>query len=154
MNITLKLIDGNVWLDKQVIFKKITNRFILRDGMSLFIIRKTINVLHAFLRSRTSKYRIYNYHKESDDKSIGYFTIDKEKKKLSIDLASDSRIVSSEIDFERGLLSNNQTFNVESVAYHCQDKEIRLISDSNIDELYILVGAFILWHFNPQRAAA
>lgn len=81
MKITLKAIDRDIWLDDQIIFKAVTNRFVFQYGGSLFVIRKKgNNILQALLspinkrvyKRGSEEYLIYNYDKEDADKSVGY----------------------------------------------------------------------------------
>lgn len=160
MNNTLQNVDGNIWYNKQIIFKKISNTFVFRYGSSLFIIRKRINILHAFLPDLASKYLIYDYYAEpwtwhgfragdphgNSGRCIGYFKTHAKNKKLKIYLKSASRKISEELDFEHFFVSSRQEFNIGPTRYHFQNKAIHLEKEGNTDELDFLISSFILWH--------
>lgn len=160
MKITLKAIDRDIWLDDQIIFKAITNRFVFQYGSSLFVIRKKVNNILQALWSPISKrvcnygrekYLIYNYYKENADKSVGY--LKKTPSKIKIDLAGDSRNVTGEVCY-RSFFSWNRMLNIGSTSYYFLTREfgsmhrIVLRNEDNIDELDVLAGCFMLWHFD------
>ena len=160
MKITLKAIDRDIWLDDQIIFKAITNRFVFQYGSSLFVIRKKVNNILQALWSPISKrvcnygreeYLIYNYYKENADKSVGY--LKKTSRKIKIDLAVDSRNVTGEVCY-RSFFSWNRMLNIGSTSYYFLTREfgsmhrIVLRNEDNIDELDVLAGCFMLWHFD------
>ena len=160
MKITLKSIDRDIWLDDQIIFKAITNRFVFQYGSSLFVIRnKGNNILQSLwtpIHKRSGvcwseEYLVYNYYKKDTDKSVGY--LKKTPSKIIIDLAGNSRNVTGEVCY-CSFFGWNRMLNIGSTSYYFLTRKfgsmprIVLRNEDNIDELDVLAGCFMLYSFD------